>query len=111
MHYDSPLRLLPDFPPLVLPELHPDPLRVLHPVHRQRHLLSQALKEVVQLLSLSTTKVIVSLAESEVDLNSSIKMMTTCTFPPTRELPWAHLLISVPIPADFQLLPSFRGIL
>ena len=25
--------------------------------------------------------------------------------------PWAHLLISSPIPTDFQLLPNFRGIL
>ena len=42
----------------------------LHPVHDERHLLAQALGEVVQLLALHPAEVVVAFAEPEVYLNN-----------------------------------------
>ena len=42
----------------------------LHPVHDERHLLAQALGEVVQLLALHPAEVVIAFAEPEVYLNN-----------------------------------------
>ena len=62
------LEFLPHFPPALFSQSHPHILRVLHPVHHQRHLLPQALGEVIQLLPLAPPEVVISLAEPEIDL-------------------------------------------
>ena len=64
----SPLCFLPHFSPPVFSQLHPHPLCVLQAVHFQRHLFPQAFQEIVQLLSFSSSKIVIALAEPEVNL-------------------------------------------
>ena len=66
LHHLHPFLLL-----LLLPQPHPHLLCLLHPLHDQVHLLPQRFCEIIQFFPSLTTKVIISLAKSESNLEKT----------------------------------------
>ena len=98
---------------LLLPQPHPHLLSFLHPFHDQVHLLPQRFRKIIQFFPSLSTKVVISLAKSESNLEMEMAMPTinewvNSVSVQTRLLSTEYSRTFTPMPMVFRLLPNFN---